>query len=453
LSASKRWTAIPAAPLPADNLANYVLSSALFDLLVNAQVVAYAQELASAGSVAEGFIDEMAQKVAGDKALDFEGKKQAVRNAIEIYEKEIAGRPTETNFGDIVDMALTKARAQVNKGQSALARATLDKAAEDMARDEEERRDRYVAGVTVLRHRERDIALAAYDGDAAAGTVVKLARSIHGANAAAVVESLDKEAHALSQYGRDRGSNVHLVAASALRRELLALASSNEERGAARNEFGNALWTLGQRESGTARLEEAVAAYRAAQEELTREQIPLEWAMTQGNLGFALSTLGERESGTARLEEAMAAYRTALEERTRERVPLDWARTQWGLGVALANLGERDSGTSRLEEAVAAYRAAQEELTREQIPLEWAMTQGNLGFALARLGEREGGTARLEEAVAAYRAALEELPREQIPLDWATTQNNLGGALQTLGEREGGTARLDQAVAAYRTAL
>jgi hypothetical protein len=33
-----------------DNLANYVLSSALFDLLVNAQVVAYAQELASAGS-------------------------------------------------------------------------------------------------------------------------------------------------------------------------------------------------------------------------------------------------------------------------------------------------------------------------------------------------------------------------------------------------------------------
>ena len=36
-------------------------------------------------------------------------------------------------------------------------------------------------------------------------------------------------------------------------------------------------------------------------------------------------TLGERESGTARLEEAVAAYRAALEERTRERVPLDWA--------------------------------------------------------------------------------------------------------------------------------
>ena len=63
--------------------------------------------------------------------------------------------------------------------------------------------------------------------------------------------------------------------------------------------------------------------------------MPLDWAMTQNNLGNALSTLGERESGTARLEEAVAAYRAALEERTRERVPLDWAMTQNNLGNAL----------------------------------------------------------------------------------------------------------------------
>ena len=36
-------------------------------------------------------------------------------------------------------------------------------------------------------------------------------------------------------------------------------------------------------------------------------------------LGNALETLGERESGTARLEEAVAAYGAALEERTRDR--------------------------------------------------------------------------------------------------------------------------------------
>ncbi len=44
--------------------------------------------------------------------------------------------------------------------------------------------------------------------------------------------------------------------------------------------------------------------------------------MTQNNLGTALQALGARESGTARLEEAVAAYRAALLERTRDKVPL-----------------------------------------------------------------------------------------------------------------------------------
>ena len=63
--------------------------------------------------------------------------------------------------------------------------------------------------------------------------------------------------------------------------------------------------------------------------------------MTQNNLGNELGTLGERENGTARLEEAVAAYRDALKERTRERVPLDWAATQNNLDTALRLLDER----------------------------------------------------------------------------------------------------------------
>src|SRR4029450_498409 len=89
---------------------------------------------------------------------------------------------------------------------------------------------------------------------------------------------------------------------------------------------------LGERESGTARLEEAVTAYRAALQERTRERVPLDWAMTQSNLGYVLSILGRREPGTGRRGEAIAAFRAALKERTRERVPLDWAQTQNNLG-------------------------------------------------------------------------------------------------------------------------
>jgi tetratricopeptide (TPR) repeat protein len=82
------------------------------------------------------------------------------------------------------------------------------------------------------------------------------------------------------------------------------------------------------------------------------------WATTQNNLGTALLTLGERESGTKRLEEAVEAYRAALQERTRERVPLQWAATQNNLGNALRTLGERTHDRAKLEAARKAVNAA-----------------------------------------------------------------------------------------------
>src|SRR4051794_15944752 len=73
-------------------------------------------------------------------------------------------------------------------------------------------------------------------------------------------------------------------------------------------------------------------------------------------LGLALQALGARERGTARLEEAVQAYRLALIEHTRERVPLQWALVQNNLGTALRVLGTRERGTALLEEAIQAYR-------------------------------------------------------------------------------------------------
>ncbi len=158
--------------------------------------------------------------------------------------------------------------------------------------------------------------------------------------------------------------------------------------------------------------------------------MPLEWATTQNNLGTALSTLGERESGTARLEEAVAAYREALKEYTRERVPLDWAMTQNNLGTALSTLGrarERHGAAGgggrrlsrRAEGTDARARAARLGDDAEQSR---RMRFATLGSArAARRGWRRRSTA--------YRDALKERTRERVPLDWAMTQNNLGNAL------------------------
>jgi hypothetical protein len=242
----------------ADSLAKFVLSSAILDLLVQA----YAEEVGRERDAAKGFIVEMARKVAGDPNLDFEGKKQAVRNAIDLYEKEIAGGQTQTNIDAIVDQALARARTLVAGGKSGLAQAALRRAAEAMRHEEDERRERYVAGITVLYNRERDIALATYDGETAATAIIGLAEAIHGANTVMVAQALNSEAKVLYEYGRDRGSNVHLIALIAVGRKLLDAASSSDERGLANDNLGTALWTLGERESGTMRLEEAVTAYR-----------------------------------------------------------------------------------------------------------------------------------------------------------------------------------------------
>ena len=92
------------------------------------------------------------------------------------------------------------------------------------------------------------------------------------------------------------------------------------------------------------------------------------WAKTQNQLGVALLALGRRERGSERLEEAVAAFRDALQERTRDRVPLEWATTQTNLGNALGDIGGLERGSERLEEAVAVFRDALQERTRQGSP-------------------------------------------------------------------------------------
>jgi hypothetical protein len=77
--------------------------------------------------------------------------------------------------------------------------------------------------------------------------------------------------------------------------------------------LGNALQAPGQRESGATRLEEAVAAYRAALEERTRDRVPLQWATITGNQGVAMMVIAGRNSDAALAEAAMRQIETAYE--------------------------------------------------------------------------------------------------------------------------------------------
>ena len=106
-----------------------------------------------------------------------------------------------------------------------------------------------------------------------------------------------------------------------------------------------ALSRQGNERGDNAALQSSIEVFGRVLVEYPRSQAALDWAATQNDLGIALETLGERESGTGRLNDAVAAHRAALEERTQERAPFDWALTQNNLGVALFRLGQRESGT------------------------------------------------------------------------------------------------------------
>jgi tetratricopeptide (TPR) repeat protein len=253
-----------------------------------------------------------------------------------------------------------------------------------------------------------------------------------------------------------RGSQVLLEEAIAAFR--LALLQRTRERAplawsATQLNLGAALAGLALMNGNIDLLEEAIAAFRMALQELTRERMPLEWARAQSNLGAALAELANMRGSEALLEEAIAAYRLALLERTRARVPLNWATTQNNLGIALADLARIRGSESLLEEAIAAFRLALQEFTRDRLPLAWATTQNNLGGALSDLAAMRGSQALLREAIVAFRLALQEFSRERVPLYWATTQSNLGNALSGLARMRGSEALFEEAIAAHRLAL
>ena len=88
----------------------------------------------------------------------------------------------------------------------------------------------------------------------------------------------------------------------------------------------------------------------------------LDWAATEFKLGGALLALGERESGTARLEEALGPYRALIEESPRERVPLKWATATASLAVVRSALFDRTGDVAHLDAALIDVRGALEAL-------------------------------------------------------------------------------------------
>ncbi len=183
------------------------------------------------------------------------------------------------------------------------------KAALEADRAEEERRA--AARLKLLDTGIRQAILTRSVDDAAAFLVEKTDRET--ADPAQRFNALRTVQDEWYESGRDKGLAFDLEVSIALALASLDRAQDADERGATQNNLGNALQTLGERESGTARLEEAVTAFRAALEERTQDRVPLNWAATTLNLGLAYASLFDKTGDQAWLDKALSAVRAARE--------------------------------------------------------------------------------------------------------------------------------------------
>ncbi len=100
----------------------------------------------------------------------------------------------------------------------------------------------------------------------------------------------------------------------------------------------------------------------------------MDWAQTQNNLGSALGQQGSRTGGaegTALLAEAAAAYHDALTIRTRDDHPVQWAMTQENLAFteeAIADHPTTADPRPHLAAALAHLQAALEVYDPEHLP-------------------------------------------------------------------------------------
>ena len=250
---------------------------------------------------ARELIFEIARRSGADASTTFE---QALANARAAYDeglKAIEAGGRGGNLGALVDDLLKKLAERTRLGDFAGGAADAYRAFTQWEKIEAERRETSLtAGLRILSEGARQDTLRR-DFRAAAERYARIVE-LETADPSLRFRALRAKGDEFYVEGRAKGVSTSLEIAIELARLTVLAARDADERCAAGNDLAIALQTLGGRESGTARLEEAVAAYRAALEEMTRERVSLDWATSMGNQGVAMCVLAERtgELGMAR---------------------------------------------------------------------------------------------------------------------------------------------------------
>jgi tetratricopeptide (TPR) repeat protein len=301
---------------------------------------------AASGGLERDIIVRLAKRLKPDEALDFDQAVAALENAVAIALESIARGQRGTNEDDFVNAVLERVAEQTKAGEFDQATKEVDAALVELDRREIEQRDALQRSRIALLEAGIEQDILRRDALAVARRVERIAATEEPDDSTQRFEALRRRQDIFHVEGRDKGLNFSLEIAIEIAKLSFNSVQHSGQRGEALNDLGVSLAILGERESGTARLEEAAAAYRDTLKEYTRERVPLDWAMTQNNLGATLRALGARESGTARLEEAVAAFRDAIKVVEHSGASHYLAVAQRNLASAEAEIASRQTNRS-----------------------------------------------------------------------------------------------------------
>lgn len=221
----------------------------------------------------------------------------------------------------------------------------------------------------------------------------------------------------------------------------------------ARINLANTLSETGRRTDDLALLQASVEAYDAALAGFDNVKFREEWAIAQYNRGLSFRLIGELTTGTDALVRSIDAFTSTLPYRPRETRPREWSMTLSSLAITRALLGWRQRDPAVIRQGIAETALALQEATRERMPITWARGQHSMANAWLMVVDLENAVEPARAALANADEALRVYTRDSTPFEWAGATHDRGTALREIAVRTGDLPMAHSALAAYREAL
>ncbi len=214
----------------------------------------------------ESTIIDLARRL-NKEALDFNQAAKELERAVEVALDVIARGERGTNDDAFVNSVLERVADLVRRDDLDGGAQTIDAALAEIEAG-------YRRSQTTLLEEGIKVDTLRRDAAAVVRRVEMLVAIEHPIERSAWLPEFRERFESLFSDGETRGIKFSLLVAIEMAQRMVATAPRRKARVAA-FVLGKALWRLGEREGGTARLEEAVAASRAALDGWTRECVPL----------------------------------------------------------------------------------------------------------------------------------------------------------------------------------